>query len=194
MPVGCGANEEGIVTETPTASGKGRPTPKRRDAQKGGGRRGGPVAPPPATRKEAAKRIRQQGAAKRKAVRAGTAVGDETNMMARDQGPVRRLARDIVDSRRHIGVLLLPAALLPVAAQLSGNASVLRLATTLWFATLLAAISDFIITGVMVRRRIRTDFPNEAKTRGHVGYAMVRTAQFRRFRLPPPRVGPGDVV
>jgi hypothetical protein len=181
------------VSETSAPSGKGRPTPKRRDAQKGAAR-GRPAGPPPATRKEAAKRIRQQGAAKRKAVRAGTAIGDETNMMARDQGPVRRLVRDMVDSRRHIGVLLLPAALLPVAAQLSGNASVLRLATTLWFATLLAAISDFVITGVMVRRRIRADFPNESKTRGHVGYAMVRTAQFRRFRLPPPRVGPGDVV
>jgi hypothetical protein len=181
------------MTESQGATGKGRPTPKRRDAQKGAAR-GRPVGPPPATRKEAAKRIRQQGAAKRKAVKAGTAVGDEANMMARDQGPVRRLVRDMVDARRHIGVLLLPAALLPIIAQLSGSAAVLRFATTLWFATLLAAISDFVITGVLVRRRIRADFPDESKTRGHVGYAMVRTAQFRRFRLPPPRVGPGDTV
>jgi hypothetical protein len=51
-----------------------------------------------------------------------------------------------------------------------------------------------VITGVLVRRRIKADFPTETKTRGHVGYAVVRTAQFRRFRLPPPRVKPGDPV
>jgi hypothetical protein len=178
------------VTETP-ASGKGRPTPKRRDAQR---RRGGPVAPPPATRKEAAKRVRAQGAEKRKAVRAGTKAGDEAAMMARDQGPIRRLVRDLVDSRRHVGVLLLPATFLPVLANLSSSIQVRALATSLWLAAVLAAISDMVVTGVIVSRRIRKDYPQEAKTRGHVGYGLIRTAQFRRFRVPPPKVRPGDPV
>src|SRR5829696_5377893 len=41
------------------AAGKGRPTPKRAEAQ---GRRSGPVPPPPTTRKEAFKRQREQQA------------------------------------------------------------------------------------------------------------------------------------
>jgi hypothetical protein len=181
------------VTETP--SGKGRPTPKRRDAQaRGGRRRTGPVAPPPATRKEAARRIRAEGAAKRDAIKVGTRSGDERAMMARDQGPVRRLIRDLVDARRHIGVLLLPATFLPVLANLSSSREVRAFATSLWLTAVLAAIVDMIITGAVVRRRVRSDFPNETRTRGHVGYAIVRTAQFRRFRLPPPRVRPGDAV
>jgi hypothetical protein len=178
------------VSESP-ASGKGRPTPKRKDSQR---RSGGPVAPPPTTRKEAAKRIRAQGAQKRKAVRAGTKAGDERAMMGRDQGPVRRLVRDLVDSRRHVGVLLLPATFLPVLANLSTSVQLRAFATSVWLAAVLVAVFDMVLTGVLVRRRIRDDFPDETKTRGHVGYALMRTAQFRRFRVPPPRVRPGDPV
>ena len=172
-------------------SGKGRPTPKRRDAQR---RHGGPVAPPPATRKEAARRVRAQGAEKRKAVRAGTKAGDDSAMMARDRGPVRRMVRDIVDSRRHVGVLLLPATFLPVLANLSASIQVRALATSLWLAAVLAAIFDMVVTGMVVRRRIRSDFPAETKLRGHIGYGLIRTAQFRRFRVPPPQVRPGAQV
>lgn len=179
------------MTESAEPTGKGRPTPKRRDVEH---RRGGPVAPPPANRKEAARRVRQQGALQRKAVREGTKTGDESRMMARDRGPVRRLVRDVVDGRRHVGVLLLPAAVLPVLAQLTGSSRLLAMATTLWLATLLAAVSDFVITAFLVRQKVRAAFPEEPKLLGHVGYAVVRTAQFRRFRLPPPRVRPGDPI
>jgi hypothetical protein len=178
------------VTESP-ASGKGRPTPKRRDAER---KRGGPVAPPPANRREAARRVREQASEQRKQIKSGTRTGDTRYLLARDQGPVRQLVRDLVDSRRHIGVLLLPAALLPVVAQLSGDKRVLAFATAVWLTTLLCAVADFVLTAVVVRQRIRRDFPDEAKLRGHVLYAVVRTAQFRRFRLPPPRVSPGDSV
>lgn len=179
------------MTETPTSSGKGRPTPKRKDAQRG---RRGPVAPPPANRREAARRVREQAREQRTTARQGTKAGDQRYLMGRDQGPVRALVRDLVDNRRHVGVLLLPAALLPVVAQVTRSEQILAIATTLWLATLLAAISDFVVTALVVRSRVRRDFPEERKMRGHILYAVVRTAQFRRFRLPKPRVGPGDPV
>ncbi|GAA4308534.1 hypothetical protein GCM10023162_13260 [Klenkia terrae] len=50
------------LTAQLTAAGKGRPTPKRSEAQ---GRRPGPPPPPPTTRKEAYKRMREQQAAGR---------------------------------------------------------------------------------------------------------------------------------
>jgi hypothetical protein len=178
------------VTETP-ASGKGRPTPKRRDAER---RRGGPVAPPPTNRREAARRVREQAAEQRKQVRAGTKAGDPRHMLARDQGPVRALIRDLVDSRRHLGVLLLPAALLPILAQLTRSSAVVGVATLFWLSALVAAFVDFVIVGFVVRRRIRQDFPEERSTRAHIFYALMRTFQLRRFRLPPPRVSVGDSV
>jgi len=56
-----------------TPAGKGRPTPKRADAQR---RRTGPVAPPPSTRKEAAKLARARATESRERVRDATARGD----------------------------------------------------------------------------------------------------------------------
>ncbi len=176
---------------TEPSVGKGRPTPKRSEKQR---RRTGPVAPPPQTRKEAARRLRQQQAEQRRQVRTGTKTGYERYLMPRDAGPVRRLVRDLVDSRRHVGVLLLPAALLPLVGQLTGSVQVLGLATTLWLATLMAAVVDFTLTGFAVAKQVRERFPEERKVRGHVVYALVRTAQFKRFRLPPPKVSVGDRV
>jgi hypothetical protein len=178
------------VSETP-GSGKGRPTPKRKDSQR---RSGGPVAPPPANRREAARRVRAQGADKRKAIKAGTRAGDDSAMLKRDQGPVRRLVRDVVDSRRHPGVLLLPATFLPVLANLSPSLQLRAFAVSVWLTAVLITVLDMIITGVIVRRRVVAAFPGETKRRGHVAYAVIRTAQFRRFRVPKPQVRPGDPV
>ena len=176
--------------DRPASAGKGRPTPKRRDSQP---RRGGPVAPPPTTRREAAKRVRAQGKEKRQQVKGSAKAGDTRYLLKRDQGPVRALVRDLVDSRRHVGVLLLPAALLPLLGQATGSRSVVALATSLWLATLLAAVADFVTTALAVRKRIKTDFPDDAD-RGHLFYATMRTAQFRRLRIPKPRVTVGDKV
>src|SRR5688500_10937992 len=56
------------------ASGKGRPTPKRSEAQ---GRRQGPPPPPPTTRREAYKRMREQQATRRAQTRLGASRGDD---------------------------------------------------------------------------------------------------------------------
>ena len=174
------------IPSTPT--GKGRPTPKRSASQQ---RRGGPVAPPPATRKEAAKRAKEQAALARVQAKQGSARGDDRAMVARDRGPVRALVRDVVDSRRNVGVLLLPLALLLVVAQLSRNPAVLSVALTLWLAGLLAMVADIAVTTVTLRSRIKAAFPEEGKMVGHVGYGLLRSTVFRRFRMPPTRTSPG---
>jgi hypothetical protein len=110
--------------------GKGRPTPKRSEAQK---RRGGPVPPPPATRREAAKRLRAERAADRKG---GSRRVDTGRQLARDAGPVRALVRDVVDGRRNLAIVMLPVALLLVVAQMVATAAILSVAVTVWSATL----------------------------------------------------------
>ncbi len=100
---------------------KGRPTP-RRDA----GRKG-PVAPAPMTSSEARARRksiggpklsreerRQQSSARRAQMaerRERMMAGDERYLLTRDQGPVRRYVRDIVDARRNVLGLFMPSAL-----------------------------------------------------------------------------------
>ncbi len=169
---------------------KGRPTPKRRDSQ----RRTGPVAPPPKTRREAAQRLRAEQASGRKNLRAGYVAGDESKLLPRDRGPVRSTVRDVVDSRRNVGVLLLPMALLLVAAQVVGDDTVLRLATTVWTAGLLAVVIDAVLLTVRTTRALKKHHPDADKGVRHVGYALLRSTVLRRFRMPPPKVQPGDTV
>ena len=105
-----GAAEAAITPEPAaparTTAPKGRPTPKRND------KRRGPVAPAPQTTAEARKRRKEMRAtmtkeerraekAKRRAALANRRermmAGEEAFLLPRDQGPVRRYARDIVD-------------------------------------------------------------------------------------------------
>ena len=193
------SEQPGTVPDTPAEQstagsrrigpGKGRPTPKRSEAQK---RRTGPVPPPPATRKEAAQRLRASQAQARQQVREGTLAGDDRRMLPRDAGPVRAFVRDAVDGRRNTGVLLLPAALLSVLAQLTRNPSLLAVMTGLFFATLIATVLDLVLTGLRLRGELGKRFPDE-RLRGHISYGLLRTTVFRRFRMPPPRVRPGSL-
>jgi len=182
------------VSETPVnldKQGKGRPTPKRSEKQR---RRSGPVAPPPQTRKEAAARLRAKQAEGRKQLRAGVAANDEKAMLPRDAGPLRSFLRDVVDSRRNVGVILLPVALILVLAQFSGQEQVLSVAVTIWTAAVLAMLLDVVLITVKVRKGLKERFPDEGKAVRHVGYALLRSTVFRRFRMPPPKVVPGASI
>ncbi len=170
-----------------TESGKGRPTPKRSQAQ---GRRTGPVAPPPTTRREAAKRMRAKNAERRGKVRKGSREGDPKALLARDTGPVRKLVRDVVDSRRHPAVLLLPAAVIPLVASFQHDKALVNAATLLWVVALMVAIADFTGTALLIRTAVRRDHPGERPGR-HIGYGLMRVTQTRKWRIPRPTVSIG---
>ena len=165
------------------SAGKGRPTPKRSEAQ--GARRARPTAPPPRTRKEAAQRAREQARASREQVREGRV------LLPRDAGPVRALVRDVVDARRSIGTLMLPLALVLLLAQASGNRRVFDVAILVWIVGVAALFADLVTTGLVLRKRLREEFPEETKRRGHIAYGLLRTTVFRRWRIPAARVSPG---
>ena len=164
---------------------KGRPTPKRSEKVT---RRGRPVTPPPLTRREAAKRQRREALDARKAFREGNARGDERYLAKRDAGPVRAMVRDLVDGRVNIGIVLLPLALTLVVINLTGNTTLQGIGISIWLAALLASALDLLLTGFLIRRRVRSQFPDERRTRGHVSYGLLRATVLRRFRMPPPRV------
>jgi hypothetical protein len=148
------------------------------------------VVPPPLTRREAAKRAKEQALALRKQYREGNARGDERYLAKRDAGPVRALVRDVVDGRFNMGIVLLPLALTLVVINLTGNRTLQGIGISIWLAALLASALDLLITALLIRRRVRAQFPDEGRTRGHVAYGLLRSTVLRRFRLPPPRVSP----
>jgi hypothetical protein len=165
-------------------SGKGRPTPKRSEAQ---GRRPGPPPPPPTSRKEAYRRMRSSQAANRGTARAAAARGDENYLPARDRGPVRRLTRQIVDSRRNIGSLFLIIAALAVVSFFVRNAYVQTYTSLLLMVFFLFFLVDSFFLSRRIKKAIAEQLPKESP-KGAVWYGVSRSTMIRRWRFPKPEV------
>ncbi|MEE2057852.1 DUF3043 domain-containing protein [Rhodococcus artemisiae] len=186
--------------------GKGRPTPKRRDAE---GKRRGPVAPAPLTAKEA--RARRKAARKSKskdqrkaesAQRRASAserrnrmlAGEEKFLLPRDRGPVRAYVRDIVDSRRNLVGLFMPLALVLIMTMFLGPV-IQQYVTLAMFVMMLLMVIEGIYLGRMVNKKARARFPDSTDGGFGLGwYAFVRASQIRKLRAPLPRVKPGDAI
>ncbi|WP_054813260.1 DUF3043 domain-containing protein [Nocardia arizonensis] len=204
------ADANGDLTASPTRSsttatlGKGRPTPKRRDAQ---GKRRGPIAPAPLTAKEArarrkatrgTKEDRRAASAERKLAaqdrRARMLAGEDKYLLPRDQGPVRAYVRDVVDARRNLVGLFMPMALVLILSMFAAP----RLQTIVTLAMLVMMLFmaiEGVLLGRIVSKRVRERFPNNTDSGFKLGwYAFVRASQIRKMRAPKPRVAPGDAV
>ena len=181
-----------------TTPGKGRATPKRRDAE---GRRRGPAPPPPRTQREAAKLARatrpskDERRAKALERRKRMDAGDDRVLLPRDRGKVRAYVRDIVDSRPHVIGLFLPLAALVLVAALIQNPVIQQYVTLFTFLMLIVMVVEGTLLGMQVLKKARAKFPDEEiKGLGTGWYAFSRATQPRRMRVPKPRVKRGDTV
>ncbi|QIJ62187.1 DUF3043 domain-containing protein [Streptomyces sp. JB150] len=166
---------------------KGRPTPKRSEAQSQ--RRS--VANTSMTRKEAAKRAREERRAALERQRQALAGGDERYLPARDKGPVRRFARDFVDARFNIAEFFLPMAVVILVLSMVRVAALQNIALLLWLVVIVLIVLDSFVTGFRLKKRLAERFPDDNK-RGAVAYALMRSLQMRRLRLPKPQVKRGE--
>ncbi|WP_346622962.1 DUF3043 domain-containing protein [Blastococcus montanus] len=174
------------------AGGKGRPTPKRHVAQ---GKRPGPPPPPPTTRKEAYKRMREQRAAQGAGARQGMARGDDGYLPARDRGPVRKLVRDVVDSRRNVGSFFLAIAGVALIGTFVPSLAVRSYASFLLLSFFLLLIVDSVVLGRRIKRAVAARFPDQQhKMKGLVWYGISRSTMIRRWRFPKPEVPVGAEV
>ncbi len=165
--------------------GKGRPTPKRREAQRGRRR-----SMAPANRKESYRRMRDEQRAERQRTAHALRSGDEKSLPARDRGPVRRYVRDFVDARRSVAEFFLPIAVAILVLSLVPVNTLNLIASTLWMVVVVLIIVDSIVLVMQLKRGLRRAHPDE-DTKGVTAYALMRSMQIRRFRLPPPRIKPG---
>ncbi|MFH7335851.1 DUF3043 domain-containing protein [Streptomyces sp. KHY 26] len=166
---------------------KGRPTPKRSEAQSQ--RRS--VANTPTTRKDAAKRQREERRQALQRQREALAGGDERYLPARDKGPVRRFARDWVDSRFNVAEFFLPLAIVILVLSVVRVPSIQNIALLLWAAVIVLIVVDAAVSGFRLKKRLKERFP-DGNTRGAVAYALMRSLQMRRLRLPKPQVKRGE--
>src|SRR6478609_10806567 len=184
--------------------GKGRPTPKRREAE---GRRG-PVAPPPKTQREAMKRSKVQGKSMTKEERRALAAsnrekmmrGDEKALLPRDRGKVRAYVRDLTDTRRNVAGILLPIAVLSFVVLLIPIPVVQAYGPLVLMVAIVAAVLDSVIFGRQIAKKVRAKFPNGdnsglSNKGSSLGfYAFNRACLIRKWRVPRPRVDAGAKI
>jgi uncharacterized membrane protein YecN with MAPEG domain len=167
--------------------GKGRPTPKRAEAEK---RRRQPITAP-SNRKEAYKRVRERQASERVKAREGMARGEEKYLLKRDKGPVRRLARDYVDARRTVGSYMMYVLFGIIVLSLLPIAAAKLLAIFAPGLLLGAVLVEGLILARGVKRVAAERYPDES-TKGLGLYTAMRAMQIRRLRVPAPQVKPGE--
>ncbi|MEU6216218.1 DUF3043 domain-containing protein [Streptomyces sp. NPDC047022] len=166
---------------------KGRPTPKRSEAQSQ--RRS--VASTPMTRKDATKRQREDRRVQLERQRQALANGDERYLPARDKGPVRKFARDHVDARINVAEFFLPLAVVILVLTVVKVPQVQNIALLLWLVVIVLIVLDSILSAFQLRKRLKERFAGQ-NTRGAVAYALMRSLQMRRLRLPKPQVKRGE--
>ncbi|MFJ1805502.1 MULTISPECIES: DUF3043 domain-containing protein [unclassified Streptomyces] len=165
---------------------KGRPTPKRNEAQSQ--RRS--VANTSTSRKDAAKRQRSERRAQLDRQRQALAGGDERYLPVRDKGPVRKFAREFIDSRFNVAEFFLPMAVVILVLSMVRVGSLQTIALLLWLVVIVLIVLDSFVTAFRLRKQLAERFPDQNR-RGAVAYALMRSLQMRRLRLPKPQVKRG---
>jgi len=166
---------------------KGRPTPKRKEAESK--RNVSSLAP--VVSKEDKKRAKAAGLAQRQAARAAYLRGDENALPARDRGPAKRFIRNYVDSRRSVGEYFLPIIFVVLVLTIIPVAAVQLGAIALMYTVLAIAVIDGFFLSRKMKKLLSEKFPNES-TKGVGIYAWLRSTQMRRLRAPKPMHKVGD--
>ena len=187
---------------------KGRPTPKRNEARRSP--RKGPVAPAPMTASEARARRKSLARPKlsrgeRRAERASSRArmtdrrtrmmaGEEAYLLPRDQGPIRRYVRDVVDTRRNALGLFMPSTLFLLFVMFAVPQLQLYVSPAMLVLMLVMSV-DGLLLGRKVSKLVDAKFPNNTESRWKLGlYAAGRASQMRRMRTPRPQVERGSSV
>ncbi len=180
-------------------AGKGRPTPKRNEAERnryqsitgsttsGRGSSGssgasGRKLTPEEKAKARSERDRRMTAMRR---------GEEWALGPRDRGPIRKLARDYVDAHRRPSEYYMYVLVLLLVALLSRNAALNTYVSPLVLVLILVVVVDAYLIRRALLKLAAERYPGES-TRGMTTYAVMRALQIRRFRVPAPRLKPGD--
>jgi hypothetical protein len=184
-----------------SAGGKGRPTPKRRDVAP----KRQPMSAPRTTKEANRQRKEQTAQAKRspnsvkpnainqklstREFRQRMREGDESVLPKRDKGPVRKLARDWVDTHFMISnFLLLTFPLLLFAGAIPN-----RLGTYVTIAAFVAFALEWVLTGQRIHALAVKRFGKVTDKPWVLGlYAGQRAFMPRRWRVPGSSLRHGD--
>ena len=169
---------ENQVKET----GKGRPTPSRKEAEAARKAR----LKQPRSRKEINAANRAQRSEQGDKMRQAMKTGDERYLPLRDKGPVKRFIRDWIDARFTFAEIVLPVLIIALVVPYVSLelAMYSQLFTLVVMATV---IINLIALRFLLRKELKRRFPDN-DLKGTTYYAIMRSIQIRPLRLPKPQV------
>jgi hypothetical protein len=186
------ASAEAKQPRSPAEAAKGRPTPKRSEAERnrrqpitGSGSRSRAPASPRTPEEKA--RARGDRARKYEAMKQG----ESWALNPRDRGPAKALARDYIDSKRRISEYYMYILVVLLAAVFLRNKTEQQYISPLVLVLVVIIVIDAQVIRRSLRKLVGERLPGES-TRGLTMYAVMRALQIRRFRMPAPRVRPGE--
>ena len=165
------------------ASGKGRPTPRRKDREAELKR---PLVSN--NRKEARARMAKE----RERARLGLANGEEKFLPLRDKGPQKKWVRDYVDARWNFGEFLIPIMFAVIIATFLPSLQAQFIAIVVLWAFFLITIIDAFVVGAGVRKGLRAKYGEEKVENGVRWYAAMRALPMRGLRQPTDQVKRGE--
>jgi cobalamin biosynthesis Mg chelatase CobN len=175
-------------------TGKGRPTPKRSEANKGryqsitGSRSSSRSSSSSGSSGSSSSsgsrtdRSRRYEAMKR---------GEDWALNARDKGPEKKLVRNYIDSKRRISEYYMYALIVLLVALFARNKTISDYISPLVIVLIVLVVIDGLMIRNGIRKLIAARLPGSS-TRGLTIYGLMRALQIRRFRVPSPQVNPGD--
>ena len=176
------------MTSTPENSQKkGRPTPKRKEAQ--AATKVSTLAP--ASSKAEKKRAKEAARAARISQRAAYLRGDESALPVRDRGPEKKFVRNYIDARRSIGEYFLPVIGFVLVLSLIPIGVFAVAGIVIMYSVLLFSVVDGFFLSRKIKAEVAKRFP-EKSTKGLGLYGWLRSTQMRRMRAPKPQVKAGD--
>ncbi|KFI68872.1 DUF3043 domain-containing protein [Bifidobacterium magnum] len=173
--------------------GKGRPTPKRKEAQSKNLR---PLVPQDS--KEQRKRDRARQRERENVEYEAMRTGDINKMPRSERLPWRVYIRDYVDSRFNIGEYFIPVAIVillasvvvsVLGAKYAAAATISLVLMVIMYIYLFAIIIDVVIMWQKLKKKLVEKYGPASVARGSRSgtYAWSRAIQLRRWRLPKPR-------
>ena len=167
---------------------KGRPTPKRSEAERkrrqpitGSRPQSGPRTP------EDKARARTERARKYEAMNRG----ESWALNPKDRGAARGLARDFIDSKRRVSEYYMYIVVLLLIGVFAGGKAAQSFVSPAILVLAVGLLIQSQLVKAGLRRLLNERMPGEPM-KGLVLYAMLRALQIRRLRIPAPRVRPGD--
>ncbi len=182
--------QTGSTDPQPKVGGKGRPTPTRREAE--AARKA--ALKKPRNRKEASAYRREKVRIERAKMQEAMKTGDDRYLPTADKGPIRRYARDFVDARWSVMEFALPVLLVISLLGVVFSAAFTwlpGLVNMLFLVMIVAIAGDWFLLTSKLKRAVAAKFPGES-AKGIGFYAVRRTMQMRRWRLPKPMVARGE--